>query len=121
MADSDNWPLVLQDELRPADDKHCFYCGADLGSQHKRTCVMVNKKVRVRYTLEIVVNVPHSWNGGDVEFHRNNGSWCANNCANDIARHIATSEAAGNGCLCGKFKAEYLGVEDETPFVPNGS
>ena len=120
------WPLVdpNDDGIRPAGapDK-CFYCRQKVGTPHGRDCVTVSKRVRVRYTIELEIDVPYSWDQEMIEFQRNESSWCASNCVDDITEYIeaierdvpGTDGRLTEGCLCEGFKCEYLGVTDHLP------
>jgi len=57
------------------------------------------RTVVIRYTIEVTTDVPESWTPEDIEFHRNESSWCANNI-------VAELEAAY--CLCNRTTAQYL-------------
>ncbi len=58
--------------------------------------MLIKKKVLIRMTVEYEVSVPASYDKGDVEFHRNEGSWCADNVFDELE---ALCEE--HGCLCG--------------------
>lgn len=114
-----NWPLVdpNDDGIRPAGPPDaCFYCRQKVGEPHGRECVIVQRRVKLRYVIEVEVMMPHAWDDHDIEFHRNMGRWCANNCLDDIEAHIATLEARRK-CLCrdDAFHAEFVSVIDDTP------
>ncbi len=107
------WPVVVpnDDGIRPAGSPdRCFYCNAGMGEPHGRECAVVTKRVRVRYSFEIEIEVPHHWDEQMVLFHRNDSSWCADNA-------LAELEAITNGddCLCNAFQCEYIGVSNDTP------
>jgi hypothetical protein len=107
------WPIVLEndDGIRQAGPKdECFYCGRKIGHEHKRDCVVVHKKVLLRYTIEIPLEFPHFWTKEQIEFDRNEGSWCASNIIGELEQ---VSEFSG--CLCGNVKAEFVRVIDDTP------
>lgn len=45
--------------------------------------------------VEYDIEVPASWGKYNIEFHRNEGSWCASNALDELA------ELCGDdGCLC---------------------
>lgn len=111
-----DWPVVIEndDGIRPAGEPdECFYCHQKIGEEHKRDCVIVTKRVRVRYTIEVEIDVPHEWDPSMVLFSRNESRWCANNVTVDIEADIG--RRAANGCLCDGFKCEFVDVADETP------
>ena len=108
-------PLVLpnDDGIRPAGKPdECFYCGQKVGNPHLPECVILCRKVKVRYSYEIEIEVPWSWNKEDIEFHRNIGSWCADNTINEIEKY----KRDNNCCLCHCFKAEVLEIPDALPY-----
>lgn len=99
----DNWP-VIEDDSRPAGvPDRCFYCNEPHGSQHKIGCAIRQRTVVVRAIIEYVVDVPEDWEQHDIEFHRNDGSWCADNALTELDE---LSERAG--CLCAVTRYEYL-------------
>lgn len=112
------WPVVTLDDdgIRPAGKPdQCFYCGSNVGQAHRRDCVTVEKRVRVRYVFEFDTTMPYGWTAENFLFHRNDGTWCADNAFDEI------QSAAGNDCMCAMFTAmftaEFVGVVDETPLV----
>ena len=114
-----NWPLVLKEHLRPAGDGlHCFYCKQPVGSPHGFRCSMVCKKVKVRYIFELEIDVPQSWTKDDVEFNRNDGTWCADNAVSELEQFTAVD--GERSCLCNRFKCEFVDTVDNTPNVPEG-
>lgn len=97
---------VTPDAKRPNSvDDSCFYCHQAIGEPHRPSCVLIAKKVRVRMTVEYEVEVPASWNAGDVEFHRNESSWCADNAMGELEKL-----AGREGCLCGVTHFEFVGT-----------
>jgi hypothetical protein len=112
----DGWPLVDQndDGIRPAGKPdQCFYCSKLVGQPHQHDCVIVTKRVKVRYTYELEIEVPHSWTKENVEFQLNDSSWCADNGIEDLIAH--RDRADNDFCLCDGFKGEFLDTADETP------
>lgn len=107
------WPLVdaKDDGIRPAGRPDaCFYCHQQVGQEHKRDCVIVTKLVRINYTYAVDTRVPHAWTQHDIEFHRNDSSWCANNAFREIRKHLKT-----DGCACNRTTAVYVETLDDTP------
>ncbi len=112
---STEWPLVLADDdgIRPAGNPYaCFYCRQSVGEPHGLDCVIVGKRVLVRYTIEVPVVIPHHWTADDLAFHREDSSSCANNIIEwDFAKAVGEY-----GCLCAFLKrAELVEVLDPTP------
>ncbi|HYE20102.1 MAG TPA: hypothetical protein VEA69_16760 [Tepidisphaeraceae bacterium] len=114
-----SWPLVLpnDDGIRPAGPPdECFYCRQKVGTPHGPTCVCVTRRVKVRYTFEIEIDVPHHWDDDHVHFHRNESSWCATNGLDDVTNFVDRQQGA-NGCVCPWFKCEVVEEVDGTPRV----
>lgn len=112
---TDIMPVVLENDygIRPAGKPdECFYCGQKVGHRHKPDCVVVTKKVMMRFTIDIPVNVPHSWSKDDIDFRYNGGTWCADNLIDMLEDYESK-----NGCLCGITSAEMVEVLDDTPVV----
>lgn len=96
--------IVTVEATRPAGlPDRCFYCKRLLGTTHDDDCGLIKRKVRVRMTVEYDVAVPADWGREQVEFHRNDGTWCADNALDELA-----AEAERNGCLCPNTRFEYL-------------
>lgn len=97
-------PIVKEEDERPAGkgSGHCFYCPSKIGERHAEDCVIWEKQVVVRATIEYTITVPHSWKKEDIEFHRNEGSWCSNNMIPELE---ALSE---HNCLCPYTEFMYL-------------
>jgi hypothetical protein len=81
----------------------CCYCHQPLDSYHKADCVLIKKKVRARMTFTYEVDVPGDWGKFEVEFHRNDGGWCADNAIKEL-QDLAHKE----GCLCNSVQFECL-------------
>lgn len=103
-------PLVTKDDdgIRPAGKPdECFYCGAKVGEHHHYDCVTVTKTVKVKATVEYEIEVPLFWKKDNIEFHYNDGTWCADNIVNDLDNYIAKLNEKGE-CLCPYCKIEVL-------------
>ena len=99
---------VTEKAMRPASkERRCFYCRRAIGEYHKADCVLVKKTVKVRAVIEYEVEVPHAWNKHDVEFHRNDSSWCSGNMIGEL------QEIEADGCLCNITKWECLELNEE--------
>lgn len=112
-TDLESWPLVAvnDDGIRPAGrPDECLYCKQRVGEPHLRECVVVTKRVRLRYIIEVDVDEVHAWTPREIEFHRGQSSWCANNALDEIQ-----AQADREGCLCPRFRCEFVGVVDGTP------
>ena len=101
---------VTEKSMRPVSEaKECFYCHKRLGSFHEDNCVLISKKVKIRMTIEYEVSVPNHWKKNDVEFHRNESSWCADNVIEELDNLVDE-----NSCLCGtNINFEYVSDEGE--------
>ena len=108
--------LIDDDGIRPAGQPdECFYCGQKVGQPHKLDCVILTRKVKIRYSYEIEIEVPHSWDKDTIEFHRNDSSWCAHNSLEELEEFGDKD----NGCLCSYFSAEVLEIPDTAPYRRN--
>jgi hypothetical protein len=108
------FPVVTSDDhgIRPAGKPDaCFYCGSKVGERHGPDCAVVVKRVRVRYSFEFDISVPHHWTKETVEFHRNESSWCASNAIDELAKEFPED----GPCPCDGFRCEMMGVSDDTP------
>ena len=96
--------IVTEDALRPARmDGSCFYCSSHLGTEHKHDCVLLKRRVRLQMTIEYDVFFPASWSIDEIEYHRNEGSWCADNAIAEI-QNISDVY----GCLCSNTRFKVL-------------
>lgn len=107
---------VTHKAKRPASKRDvCFYCQQPIGAMHKPDCVLINKKVTIKVSMELEIEVPAHWSGHDVEFHRNESSSCADNTLQDCIKEIKRLKKA-HGCMCGNLHVEYIGNQSE-PFL----
>ena len=89
--------------VRPAGKPdECFYCGAKVGEQHKANCVIREKTIVTRMTIDFVDSVPESWDEDLIDFHYNDSSWCATNVLHRL------EERSNFHCLCDVASFEYL-------------
>ena len=115
-------PLVRESDQRPARmDGTCFYCQVPIGSEHRYQCVLLQRKVKLRYSFEIEVEVPHAWDPHGIWFHRNEGSWCADNALDELKRLTEIPEgeecSPSGGCLCNIFKCEVMEFPTAEPYL----
>ena len=91
------------------NDKRCFYCREGIGENHSLECVNVRKKVKMKYTFFIEVDMPYSWEKSDIEFYRNGSSSCADNAVQEVSEYVDELNKNGD-CLCSgdRFLAECL-------------
>ena len=106
----ENWPLVdpKDDGIRPAGKPdECFYCNSKVGKPHGHDCVCVKKKVRVLYTIEAVIEVPHSHDADEIiAFENHDGVWWST--IEQIAAGYGNAELIGGS-------AAFIRTEDDTP------
>lgn len=117
MADEKPWPLVLakDDGIRPAGPPDaCFYCNQKVGQPHTRSCVCVQKVVKVRFAVDLDLRVPYDWKPTDVDFRYQDSTWCGDNIL-DLAREQLLVERAAGGCLCPRVSGSFLEVVDPGP------
>lgn len=96
--------IVTEKAQRPASmNGTCFYCKQPIGAEHLHDCVLIERKVLVRAVIEYEIAVPADWTAEQIEFHRNDGSWCADNMIPELEA-LTESE-----CLCDKVLFTYLG------------
>lgn len=94
--------LIVEADGRTNGDVRCFYCSEPVGGWHKADCVRFTKKVMVRAIIEYEIEVPDFWQKENIEFHRNEGSWCTDNMLDELE---ALSESEGCLCHCVRFEA----------------
>lgn len=95
---------VTKKAMRPASDKReCFYCQQAIGAKHQAHCVLIKKKVKLRAVIEYEAEVPNRWDAQQIEFHRNEGSWCVDNMLHELEEYLGE-----DGCLCPITKIEHL-------------
>ena len=95
--------------VRPAGKQgECFYCKTKVGGQHKEDCVIRSRTVNLDVTIHMVMDVPEDWDEGQINFHYNDGSWCASNLLSYL------NHRDGNvGCLCDITDIKYVGEATE--------
>ena len=98
----DNWE-VKEEGIRSEVPNQCFYCKQLKGSQHLGECVVRKQTVIVKVSIEMLITDPEYWDKDMVEFHKNRGSWCANNIIPQIE-----AQAEKMGCLCPTFHTEFI-------------
>lgn len=102
--------IVTEKAKRPiTKEQKCAYCEQPIGTEHKEECVLIQKKVKVRMTIEYEIEVPASWDKDQIEFHRNESAWCASN----IIDELKALDNKDGRCLCGITKFEYLSDTSE--------
>lgn len=95
-----NWP-VADYGVRPAGPQDaCFYCQAKLGTQHRMGCVIRDRTIVVRLTVEYVRTVPEDWSVEQIEFFHNEGTRCSDNDIEELQELCSRLEKDEAGCLC---------------------
>jgi hypothetical protein len=87
-----DWPLIdpHDDGIRPAGNENaCCYCQQQIGQLHRFNCVIVKRKVELSVVARFpdgvtcegiwTLDEPYSSDAHDIEFHKNESSWCSNN------------------------------------------
>lgn len=107
--------LVTEKSMRPASNlRECFYCHSPVGFSHKDDCVLILKKVRVLMEVEYEVNVPAHWEAYDIEFHRNEGTWCSNNAIYELKNYFGKEKDC---CMCEFSRFRCLDADVSEPFL----
>jgi hypothetical protein len=106
---------VTKKAMRPAStEERCFYCNEKIGDYHTEDCVLITKTVQVKMTVTYPVEVPAHWSKRDVEFHRNDSSWCCNNAIAELDAISNELEKKGECfCLDDNMRFEYAGGDTE--------
>ena len=109
-----NW-TVSEYSARPAGrSDQCFYCHSEIGAQHKEDCVIRERTVNVDFVVHTVISVPETWDEDQINWHYNEGTWCASNLLTILANRDDDDR-----CLCDITEAKYIGEatqEDEERF-----
>lgn len=64
----------------------CFYCRRKVGEEHTWECVIPQKIVKLRATIEYEAERPRSWDQETLEFHNQEKS-CLANVVSDIKKY----------------------------------
>lgn len=83
----------------------CFYCKGKFGAEHDADCVCLQRPVKIRLTIELIITQPRDWQKDMIEFHMNESSWCMDNIMEDLARYADSDDR----CLCPISNVEYIG------------
>lgn len=68
-----------------------------------------DRTVVVDYTFRVIRTVPEDWDEGSIEFHLNEGSWCADNAIRDLERMHPDHEGISNHrCSCDRFAGAFV-------------
>lgn len=127
------WPQVIEndDGLRPAGPPdECFYCQQKIGQPHGRECVVVLKDIELEVLCGDVVvgryarDVPYFWDLANIDFYFNHGSWCADNCLDEVdwqdtpaAEEVRKRiKDLGDECCCGLLAFRYTRTVKDGPY-----
>ena len=116
-----NW-TVGDEGIRPVsrDENVCTYCREPRGNTHKPDCVIRQRTVVVRLTVEYVKTVPESFDEEMVNFIANEGSRCIDNSIHELSKRSETWEEwmttdprpdqgyTGMRCFCGCATEVYV-------------
>lgn len=103
-----DWTVDKYSIRHTGTPNECFYCNAKVGEQHKEDCVIRSRTVNIDFTIHMVMDVPECWDENDINFHFNDGSWCASN----LLSRLAIRENSDR-CLCNITDAKYIGEATE--------
>lgn len=87
-------------------DAVCRYCKKLSGEAHAEDCVCRQRTVVVSLQLEYVVSVTEDWEESMIEFHRNDGSWCATNLINEL--DALQERTKKTSCFCSNAKYSFV-------------
>ncbi len=105
--------VVTEQDLRPnryigCDKLMCGYCKSHLGEPHEAECVCIERPVKIKMTIEMVIAKPRGWDKDSIEFHMNESSWCKDNIQTQLERTFE-SATKNRGCTCGIVEFQYVG------------
>lgn len=108
--------IVTEKAMRPVSTaRKCFYCDQPIGTYHKADCVLINKKVKVIASIKYEIKVPAFWDAEQIEFHRNESSWCASNVIEEL-QELENNLNKEHNCMCSCTSFKF--VEDTSePFL----
>ena len=99
---------VIEGDNRPAGPADwCFYCRQPHGTQHKEDCVIRQRTIVVRTTIDRVVEVPEYYTLEDIRFYLSKGTGCADNGVEEIHSMVKRLDSAGK-CSCHLTTTEYV-------------
>ena len=61
-------------------------------------------------TVEYEIEVPADWDAAQIEFHRNESSWCSNNAIQELEKLFGRDDVP---CICDATTFKYVGNESE--------
>lgn len=96
-------PSITKDDAGIRDNHDpaiCHFCRNKIGERHDAKCVCFTKTVTIRLVAEYPIEVPNFWDKGNIEFHRNEGSWCATSAIDELD---ALFGDGSDTCACESF------------------
>lgn len=117
----DNW-IVGDESIRPVsrDKNVCTYCREPRGNTHKSDCVMRQRTIVVRLTVEYVKTTVESWDEEMINFSANEGTRCIDNSIHELNARSEKWEEwmntsprpdrdyTGIRCFCGHASEVYV-------------
>lgn len=97
------WEVTKDDERPARPDGTCFYCWEPIGGKHKEDCVIPCRPVEIEVRIRLVEEFPVSWSEGDIEFSKNESTWCASNIIDRLEEIVKTGK-----CLCDVTEVKYI-------------
>lgn len=105
--------VTVDNGPRPAGlPDRCFYCRQQIGELHDNECVLLTREIMLKATILYRRDVPQTWDKGMIEFHFNEGAWCADNLVEDLEDFRQFLEGS-DGCLCPQVSIELVEKGDE--------
>lgn len=104
----DNWP-VEDEGIRPAGESdRCFYCHEPKGGIHKPDCVVRQRTVVIKVSIDLVVTTTEDWGKELIEFKYNDGIYCMSNIVDNIVALRDRQREQDNGCLCDLAEVKFI-------------
>jgi hypothetical protein len=106
---------IIRPEDKRCGERPCFYCKGE--TIHDPECVLRRRTVVIRYTVEYAIAVPEHWDVEQINFHRNESSWCQGNALHELAEltghDLVERPELQDECDCGCFATiEYVREAD---------
>ena len=103
----EHWTVVAADARSGGAPDECFHCRRKMGQEHATDCVIRERTVVVKTTVEHVILAPESWTAEMIDFHRNDSHLCADNYGDELAQVFAYSRSV-RVCMCNRVVSEYV-------------
>jgi hypothetical protein len=99
----DDWPVKEYGNVLG----ECRYCGAKIGEQHRKGCVIRKRTVVVEITVQLVRAVPEDFDKDMIEFGMNEGSACSDNIIDEITEAAERRDGLDR-CSCPVVTGKYV-------------